>query len=662
MNWTDEQKRIIEWARGALLVVAVAGSGKTTVLLARIKRLCETGINPNNILMSTFSKRGAEDMKQRAAELGVPAGVEYRTLHSVAYEMVRGAGHRRRLVVPQAWQLRRVVTDVLQVMLAEGALSEEVLSDDPAYRVASVLSAIGEAKAALVWPEAWEGRDGTQYPAFYARSDDGVESGWAVERYGVVASVYARVYRRLERACADPARFVDVDGHLPFSREANVRWITFDDMLSVCARAILRGERKDRWVAGWRGAYQHVCVDEVQDNSLAQWAIVEHLARVEDGERNLVAVGDDQQSIYAFRGAAPKLMRRHQDQGATLAPLSVNWRSGSEILSVANRYLETAQDRLYQGMMVAGREDLRAVRAGASYLNSLDQAQGVVDDIEADIAAGVSPDDIAVLYRLNAQSSAIEMQLIRRGIKYRVAGRGFFGRPEVRTVVAYLAAAVDETDEDAMARIYCAPLRRLGRAFLAKARSVAGVREMRARGELGRWRRGAASLLADVDGVRAALDESLGAAIAYILDDLGIADLYRDSGAAEDDETDTDIACAALAECASGMSGVDELLAFARGERKDTDDEIPAVQLSTVHRSKGLEWDVVHVIGMSRGLFPFRRGDAQEELRLAYVAVTRAARKLSVSWTDLDAQGNPAGPSEMAILGGFAEVASAAVE
>jgi DNA helicase-2/ATP-dependent DNA helicase PcrA len=377
----------------------------------------------------------------------------------------------------------------------------------------------------------------------------------------------------------------------------------------------------------------------------------------------LVAVGDDQQSIYGFRGAQPSLMRRHQDNGAETCPLSINWRSGQAILDHANLYLDSAQDRLFEGRMVAGIER-ETTRRGAGYADSMDEARAVVDDIEASLAAGQPAEQIAVLYRLNALSGAIELELLKRGVAYNIAGSGFFGRAEIRTIIAYLAAALDEGDEDAMRRIYCAPLKGLGRAFLAQARSISGVRALQAEGGLGRWRRGALKLLSAVDGVRAALDESLTAALDYIIDDLGVSEMYRDAGAGDEDETETDIAFGALCECASGMDDASALVGFARtmtSRGGDADDTTGKVVLSSIHKAKGMEWDTVHVIGMTRGVLPFRRGDEAEELRLGYVAVTRARSTLSVSWC-ATTNGQPAGASSLAELGGFVALAHAASE
>lgn len=987
MEWTREQGAVIDWVFGPLLVVAVAGAGKTSVLLARIKALLAAGVcRASDILMTTFGKHGATDMAARAERMEVPQGVEYRTLHSVALQMVRSAGHRSRLDVPKGWQLTRVVRDTLR------DLARECGGKDGLPKPGEVLNAIGLAKAALIWPEGWTAKDGTEYPPYFTllKGDDddiaSIPGGWAVDVKCADpehAQIVARCYRAVESACSKPSS-------AGFDRCDGVRWITFDDMLAVTARAILRGERKDGWVDSWQGHFRFVQVDEVQDNNLAQWTIVEHLAR--DG--NLCAVGDDSQcveastlvwtqrgerhvgellkgdsvlayrngscvqqtvrhvsrsswtwgfrittadgrslvmspnhkiwaalpeltseqmvvylmfrkdmgyrvgitnkcrsdgtsrsafgcrasqeraerlwildvcqdreealfrercyslsygiptdvfmgsnrglnqkridaifadfgangarlleakhrsfdlphwisysytkhgrmrrtvqmtahgakstsvalewqgddldaalagtgfvsqpngrrrlrrwfanyrdalafaqdvavsadahlsrrlstpegplrlltasglfagmsvvvtddqehicldeivavermdgtffdldvddasnffgggilshnSIYQFRGAVPALMRRHLDQnGATLAPLGTNWRSGQAILDHANRILDAAPDRLFQGRMVSGIKR-ETHKAAAEYDDAADEARAIVDEIAAAIGAGEDPDQITCLYRLNACSGPLEVELIGRAIPYRVQGSSFFSQGAIKAAIGYLACALDETDESGLRACYAVPLRGLGRGFVKQFKSVAGARV----GGLGRWRRGAEDLTWAVDSVCNELEEHGPAvAVKFIMEDLGVRAFYRDEGADAEDETEVDLAAEALAACANSLGSAEALVEYARSmtgreDRGGQRDAKRRVTLSTIHRAKGLEWDRVFVVGMSEGLLPFRRGDQAEELRLAYVAVTRACSKLTVTWTA------DAGPSEMAELGGFVALA-----
>lgn len=662
LSYTPEQRAILDWFRtesGKALIVAVAGAGKTTILLEGIKVLVtERGVPASDILMATFSRLGASDMAARSAELAVPAGVEYRTTHSVALEMARSAGLRRNIVVAQDWHVARAIKDALKGLDA----ADYGLDELP--KVSEVIGEIGRAKAALVWPESWTAHDGEVFPTFLAWTN--AENSEFDPAEPETASGFSRVadaaYRHLEEAFSAP------ESHdLTFVPE-NTRLLSFDDMLALAARAVLRKLRKDRWVRDYCGMFPWTLIDEVQDNNRAQWVLAEHWA----GSGNLVTVGDDQQSIFGFRGSMPELMRDYLSRGATLFTLSLNWRSGWRLLDAANAILDGAQDRIWDGGLVPGRgriPEFAGLPLVAEYGDATEEAQRIVEDVVEAIEGGTSPDEIAALYRLNACSGPLEVALISRGIAYRIAGNSFFSRPVVRAALGYLAVALDEGDDNGwrfqsgrykrtpLECCYAAPLRRLGGKFARQYRNVTDVRNA-SRRALGSWWRGSRDLLSAIDGVQERLaEDGLAAALTFLFDDkadggVGLREFYRDDGAGADDETETDIACNALIECAATLAEPEELIEFAlsmigvadsRGEHITT----PRVTLSTVHKSKGLEWERVYCVSMNDGLFPFKRGNPAEERRLAYVATTRAKAFCQVSWTATSG-GKPAGPGVFA--------------
>lgn len=657
---TPEQRAILDWFRtetGKALIVAVAGAGKTTILLEGIKVLVtERAVPAGDILMATFSRLGARDMEARAAELAVPAGVEYRTTHSVALEMVRAAGLSRRIVVAKDWMLVRAIKGALK------ALDARDYGLDELPKPGEVAQEIGRAKAALVWPTAWTAADGEAFPTYlaWANAANSEFDPDEPETAGGFTRVVDAAYKHLEAAFAAPeSHDLDFAG-------ANARLLSFDDMLSISARAVLRAAPKDRWVRAFKGMFPWTLIDEVQDNNRAQWVLAEHWA----GSGNLVCVGDDQQSIFGFRGSMPVLMRRYLDRGATLFTLSLNWRSGWKILDAANAILDGATDRIWDGGLVPGRgREFAGLATTAEYGDEMDEAKQVVADIVDAIESGTSPDEIAALYRLNASSGPLEVSLIARGIAYRIAGSSFFNRPVIRAALGYLAAALDEADNNGwrfgvrsaksgLELCYAAPLRRLGGAFARQYRNVRDVRNA-SRPALGRWWRGTRDLLDAIDGVQSRLaDGGLGEALAFLFADkadggVGLVEFYRDEGAAADDETETDLAAKALIECSMTLSDPEELIGFALsmiGCEDGNGDRItaPRVTLSTVHKSKGLEWDRVYSVSQNEGLFPFRRGDPAEERRLAYVATTRAKKFCQVSWTR-SSGGKPASPGAHAL-------------
>jgi DNA helicase II / ATP-dependent DNA helicase PcrA len=627
MEPTLEQQRIIRHYDGPLLILAVAGAGKTTSLLWLIWNLIYRGVPVERILMATFSKRAALDMAGRAKALGVPPGVRYRTLHSVGFEMIRCEDAT--VTVPKGYKLVRVVRDELREIEKE----QREGSSETLPKPGDVLKEIGRAKAALIWPGdgGWETPEGFKFPSYIE---------WAMTRQREPiptlerAVIYDRCYRRLEEVCREPAK--------KFPDDPPGRWVTFDDQLALPARSILRRRGgRDEWVRDWRGRFARVLVDEVQDNNLAQWTCCEFLAE----NRNLICVGDDQQSIYGFRGAQPGLMRDFVERhGAGVLPLSFNWRSGQKILDVANRVLEHARDRLYVGQLQRGRAPDAVGDVFVTHYDSQnDEAHAVVAEIEELLAAKVDPTKIVVLYRINAQSGALEMALIRRGIRYKVAGSSFFSRGEIRAAIGYLAVALDETDEQGFDDSCNVPTRYLGRAFLEKFPSLARARSAMGSSELGRWLRGVAEYQRALRPVKARLEagETPGA-LRFIFEDLKVRQHFRDEGSDEDDETEVDEATRALIHASITTPDPRELIRFARDMQKtgreDFDDterrSDGRVTLSTIHKAKALEWENVFIVGCNAGLFPLDKAPLAEERRLFYVGVTRARDRLMISWSN----------------------------
>jgi DNA helicase-2/ATP-dependent DNA helicase PcrA len=627
MNPTREQQRVMEWLGGYLLVLAVAGAGKTTTLLRLIRRILERGQAPETVLMTTFSKRGATDMSARATRLEVPPGVEYRTLHSVALEMLRSAPLRRRIEVPKDWALVRVARDTIRQAERDGLWARDGRAVPPGV----ALDWVGRAKAALIWPEAWTAADGEVFEAFAA---------WLGTRLPdpALVTIIARVYQAVEAACASP----ETHG---FEDSAGERWVTFDDMLAIVGRSILRAGSKDGWVREWRGRFATVLVDEVQDNNRAQWEIVRFLA----SGNNLVAVGDFAQSIFGFRGAAPGLMREFRDTfTAEVAPLTSNFRSGARILAGGNAILRSMTDRLTDDVLVAGRQGVDGSISADEYDAPQVEAAAVVDDIAEQLAAGANADEIAVLYRLNACSGPVEVELIRRGIPYHIEGPSFFRTGAVKASLAYLALALDPADKDAWNLAVKTPLRGLGNAFIREYPTLTAGRRV----EHGsRHSRGAREVIRHVDRVAALVrEDNIAGALEYIANEAGVRKHFRDESASDEDVTEVDVACSALRDCAGAIGGAPALLEYARTMLARRRRSGPLVTLSTVHKAKGLEWDRVYVIGMTGGLFPFAKGETEEEKRLAYVAVTRAREVCRVSWTIVTGRSSSGGPSATADL------------
>ena len=667
---TDEQAAVIAHNEGPALVAAGAGTGKTTVLLLRLRRLVRAGLPPDQALMVTFSRRSVADMRRRASKLRVPFGVSYRTLHSVAFEMIKTAhqqGYVPRVpLIPKDWQVRRIIREELKKI--EGEVGRGAMLSMPKPR--DVLSEIDRAKACMIWPDTVDPKTGEcLIPGEWTSLVDGLTrssyGSWAVNRHRCRmsprhAAVVERCYARLEQAGMQP------EAH-GFERDTGCIWVTFNNMVALVGRAILTGEP---WVAGWQGAWPWLLSDECQDNAPVNWVMIEHLA---GPYRNLMCVGDDMQSIFGWRGAQPGLMQDFiSRRGAQFYELTNNFRSGGTILSAANHVVVHAPQTLGVGL-VCGRRTAGSITA-RGFNDSDDEASEVVHDIESSLRDGADPNEIAVLYRINSLSGPFEMAMIKAGIPYKVAGSSFFRRGEIKAAVGYLACAMDPNDERGLRDCVNAPKRYLGNVFLEKCPTLAVAREVAGAGDAGRWARGIRELSKDVRDVAEMLeDRTLREVLDFIFESLGVREHFREEGSSEEDDTEVDEACAALLTCADTLtrssfeenegdeddqpapttiSTAETLIRYARDMSgtglDDVDgegDATPRVTLSTIHKAKGLEWLKVYVVGAAPGLLPLIKSPKREERRLFYVAITRAKDACHVSWPELNGHGKNVGPS-----------------
>lgn len=659
---TEEQEKIIAHREGPALVTARAGTAKTTTLLLRVKRLFnDRPLSSSDVLLTTFSRLGVADLRKRAGELGLTSMPEIRTLHSIAWKAIK-AGGKANWKLPPDWWVRKVLKqafDQVTDKASQGNYDEEgdwrgKGAAPPTFTFKEIVQLIGVAKANLIRLEAWIDVAGVRHPSF---------SEWAESTYveEQAAKVAEACYRELEEA-----RHAPLTTTIGGARSKLKGFLgkdvacTHDDALLEVAHAILTGAE---WVAPLAGSCKHVIVDEAQDNCFAQWIIVRHLAKtfrsvsaagIETTWQNLMIVCDEQQSIYGFRGARPDLLFDFvATEGPQLSfyPLTMNFRSGQAILDVANKLLRTAKKKLFAGELRCGRPEIEAGVVARESEDTVLEAAGVGDAIQAAILAGRKPSEIAVLYRMNSQAGLVELELIRRAIAYRVAGRGFFMRPEVDAAIKYIALSLDETDEEAFETIYRLPFRWIKRDFLTEFPTLASLRGKPKGLISARWK-GATRLLKDMDALIERLrKEGLVAALEYVFDEIGLRDHCKrqtdddeDLGG-DDNEPDRsseiDTAVNELLACAKIAGDPIRFLEFVREKREqvmvedpDGEKEDARVTLSTVHKFKGLERDDVYVIGMSPGLFPARSAPLEEERRLAYVALTRARRNLHVSWVE----------------------------
>jgi DNA helicase-2/ATP-dependent DNA helicase PcrA len=622
-----EQLRAVTAPPGPVLVLAGAGSGKTRVLTRRLAWLIREGADPYRILAITFTNKAAREMAERTEQLlgASLRGMWVQTFHSACARILRREigrlGYTPQFTILDADDQRTALREILR----------ELGCDERRFPPAAVASQISRAKNEL--------REPADLRA--AARDD-----WTVR----VAEVYGEYQQALRRAnCLD-----------------------FDDLLVLTVR-LLEEEDPD---GSYRSYFQHVLVDEYQDTNHAQYRLVRALVR---DHRRLFAVGDEDQSIYGFRGADQANILRFEEDfpEALVVRLERNYRSTQAILDAAASVI-ARNDRRYPKRLWTDRgRGERVVLYEA--LDPADEADFVARQI-AELRPGRRGwSDFAVLYRTHAQSRAVEEALLARGIPYVVVGGlKFYERKEIKDVLAWLRLLCNPLDFVAFRRAVTAPRRGIGEATLtalaehmartgeslpsalAHARDIPGAaraaRALEGFAALLERLRGEAEGIVDGEGqVRAEPGLPLGVAevIASVLDRSGMAAELRaeDSLEArtrlENLEELLVVAQEQGRRLGRGLAGVAAFLEQASliAEADQVPDEqappgearSDAVVLLTLHAAKGLEFPVVFLIGLEEGIFPHsrardRKEDVEEERRLCYVGMTRARERLYLTW------------------------------
>lgn len=651
------QKEAVLTTEGPLLVLAGAGSGKTRVLTYRIAHLvADLGIAPWRILAITFTNKAAAEMRERLGAL-LPDGTRGMwvcTFHAMCVRMLREdadlLGYTGQFTIYDDDDSRRMVRDIMQALGIE----------QKQYPLNMIRSKISAAKNAMIDPDEFSRRASTP-PEQKA------------------AQVYLELERRLRAANA----------------------MDFDDLL-VRALELLR--TRPEVLEKYQERFRYISVDEYQDTNHVQYEIANLLA---GRYQNLMVVGDDDQSIYSWRGAdISNILDFEQDfPAAHVVKLEQNYRSTGHILSAANAVVRHNSQRKEKRLFTAAGDGEKIQAYQAS--DERDEGRWIASEIEKLRAGGMSYDDIAVFYRTNAQSRILEDMFLRAGVPYKiVGGTRFFDRAEIRDVMAYLKMIVNPADEMSVKRVINTPRRGIGSTSIAKIEELA--RENRcsffqaceiATAETGRFSAKVRSSLGDFvaivrEGRR--MDGELQRVVEAIVEQSGLMQALRAEGtpeaegrveniqeflgvAAEFEESHDDIegTLESLEELrAAGLTvGAEEVaaprppapVAAAAAQTADEIDrtygalackalpallewlalrsdldalagETRAITMMTVHSAKGLEFPAVFVAGLEEGIFPHVAGftddpaKLEEERRLAYVAITRARKRLFLTY------------------------------
>ncbi len=587
-----------------VLVLAGAGSGKTRVLVHRIAWLIEVErVSPFGILAVTFTNKAAAEMRSRVEQLlQIPArGLWMGTFHGIAHRLLRA--HWQEAGLPQNFQI--------------------IDSDDQLRLVKRVIRGLELDETR------WPPKQAQWY--INARKDEGVRPAHLEDSGDPVDRQLVRIYTAYQAAC-------EKEGAVDFAE------------LLLRALELLRDT--PHLLHHYRERFRHILVDEFQDTNTLQYAWLRLLA----GEANPVfAVGDDDQSIYGWRGARVEHIQRFTRDfpNAELVRLEQNYRSTGNILAAANHLIAHNEGRLGKNLWTEG-------GAGEPILfytafDEFDEARFVAEQVRRWTEQGRARSEVAVLYRSNAQSRVFEETFIAEQIPYRVyGGLRFFERAEIKDALAYLRLSHNRADDTSFERVVNLPTRGIGARTLAQIREAAAAdgsslfdaaaRLVRSGGLSGRARNAVGAFLELIDALAAATaDMPLGERVAEVIERSGLRDHYGkekgERGRSRLENLDELINAARSfrldPELQEGMTPLEAFLAHAaleagEGQAESWED---CVQLMTLHSAKGLEFPLVFLCGMEEGLFPHQMsmdepGRIEEERRLCYVGITRARERL----------------------------------
>lgn len=610
----EQQRAAVEHFRGPLLVLAGAGSGKTSVITRRIARLVERGVRPEAVLAVSFTNKAAAEMAERMVPLvgqRIAERLWLSTFHSFG---VRFLGEENRAL---GYDGRFVIFDQGDALGLIKDLVKRIRKPDRALDTSAILTRISLWKNAFLAP-------------------DEVRPS-ALEYDEVAREVYPEYEKALRQMHA----------------------VDFDDLVVAPVR-VLRDREDIR--AKWQKRFSHLLIDEFQDTNRSQLELVRQLA---NEESNVCVVGDDDQSIYAWRGAeVGNILEFEQNfPGATVIKLENNYRSRQPILEVANAAIARSRGKRHAKQLVPTRGDGDRVRLVACH--DVDaEAKFVAREIKRlQSEKGVALEDVAVLYRSNLQARQIEAELRNEGIAYRLfGGTQFFDRKEIKDAVAYLRVVVMPEDELSLRRIANHPPRGLGDTSLDRLAAHAARHRIplakaieqadRIEGLPEVARRGASELHRAITTARSRIEarESLVTTTRALLEDAGlfthVAQSDGKDGERRRDNLEFLMRSLERHESQRG-SDVPNLVQFTNrlSLRFDGSEEEAGnrVTLSSLHSAKGLEFDYVFLVGCVEGYLPHSRTtdpkvteavvtDVEEERRLFYVGVTRAKERLYLSW------------------------------
>ncbi|GAB4128813.1 MAG: 3'-5' exonuclease [Raineya sp.] len=611
----EPQRQAVIYTDGPLMIIAGAGSGKTRVLTYRIAHLIYHGVDPYHILALTFTNKAANEMRERIEKVvgNEAKNIWMGTFHSVFAKILRIEGHligyTRDFSIYDNEDSKSLIKNIVK----------ELNLDDKLYKPATVYGRISGAKNRLI-----SYREYNNNPIYYA--DD---QSYQRPEIGRIYQIYQE---RLFKANA-----MDFDDLL-FNTN-----VLFRDHLDVLNK--------------YQHKFRYVMVDEFQDTNVSQYLITRKLAAV---HQNIAVVGDDAQSIYAFRGADIQNILNFERDYPNLKTIRLeqNYRSTKNIVQAANSVIAKNQAQLKKNVWTSNEvgEPIEIMKATSDAEEGRMVAQAI---FEEKMQSKCKNADFAILYRTNAQSRSFEEALRRMGIRYKVVGGlSFYQRKEIKDLIAYMRMAINHNDEEAFKRIINLPKRGIGDATIARITVIADEQKVSIWEVLSnaiKYLGGRTAIAIDnfamliksfalAASQKNAYDAAMEIAknsglLKELYEDKSIEGLARYENVQEllngikefvDNPENEDKSLSAFLQEVALLTNADQ-------PAEEGEDIKDAVTLMTIHSAKGLEFKNVFVVGMEEDLFPSQmmigsRAELEEERRLFYVAITRAERKLTLTY------------------------------
>ena len=585
----QKQREAVEHTEGPLLIIAGAGAGKTKTLTHRILHLIKKGVEPNKILAITFTNKSAKEMRERVRSLLDNNEEIYpfvSTFHALGVHMLREQSNL--LNLPRHFS----IYDRNDSKSAVKSAIKSLDYDPKEYEPNKILNIISREKGNMITREEYEA----------GATNDFMKT--------LVAQVWSKYESTLKKEKA----------------------LDFDDLLLETALLLERNEQVRKY---YQNKWQYIHIDEYQDTNTVQY----NLAKLLTGhEHNICVVGDVDQNIYSWRGATIKNIMNFEEDYPEVKEviLEQNYRSTQRILSVANTVIEKNVMRKEKNLFTKNNEGEKITLYNA--VSESDEALFVATKAQEIISNHTPANEIAVLYRANFQSRVLEEAFLGMNIPYQVLGTRFFDRKEVKDILSFIKASINPEDLNSLGRIINVPPRGIGKVTFLK---VAEGNEDQLKGAAKEKVELFRKKLSDINHQIQITKPS--EVIKFILKYSGMEDLFKSTGGEDNIERLENVKeLATLATKYDNMekpAGIEKLLedAALASDQDTLEKDNGGVKLMTVHASKGLEFDYVFITGLEGGLFPHdrfdeKKEDEEEERRLFYVALTRARKKLFLTY------------------------------